>query len=279
MAKLVLHQPDGSMRDIRLDRDRLTIGRRPDNDLCLPFPPVSADHAEIITVATDSFLHDVGSTNGTLINGKRVTRHLLLDKDRIDIGRVQLVYLVNEAETVEPLPPDPEYEAWRNLMERVSAPQVGFDADASEEEETHDEHIAPVDELLSDLMETGSATSVAIDMPPTVSVVEAPKTLVTAREVVRKPDIASRQPVVEVLNGPNAGQATPMTKREFLLGRSGHSIASIRQEGRAYWLRVLDAHQSALHNGKPVPQQGVVLAFGDTIDVAGVKLRFARAAS
>lgn len=276
MAKLVLHQPDGSMRDIRLDRDRLTIGRRPDNDLCLPFPPVSADHAEIITVVTDSFLHDLGSTNGTLINGKRVTRHLLLDHDRIDIGRVQLVYLTNDEETVEPLPPDPEHDPLHGLMASVPAPVSDAPGgERSETRETHDELLAPVDELLSDLMEMRSEASVAVDMPPTVSVVEVHRPAVVHREPAKKPDAA--QAVIQVLNGPNAGQLTPITKREFVLGRSGQSIASIRQEGRAYWLRVLDTRQSALHNGQPVSPQGAVLAFGDTIDVGGVKLRFTTA--
>ena len=76
MAKLVLHQPDGTMRDIPLDRDRVTIGRRADNDVCLPFPAVSADHAEIITVEADSFLHDLGSTNGTLGQRRAASRSI-----------------------------------------------------------------------------------------------------------------------------------------------------------------------------------------------------------
>ena len=92
------------MRDILLDQDRVTIGRRADHDVCLPFPAVSADHAEIITVMADSFLHDLGSTNGTFVNGDRVAKHFLRDHDRIDIGRQQLVYLTNEAETIEALP-------------------------------------------------------------------------------------------------------------------------------------------------------------------------------
>src|SRR5882672_1229621 len=104
MAKLVLHLPDGTTRDIRLDSDRITIGRRADNHIHLPYPAVSADHAEIVTVAADSFLHDLGSTNGTLVNGNRIAKHFLRNNDRIDIGLQQLVYLTNDAETVEPLP-------------------------------------------------------------------------------------------------------------------------------------------------------------------------------
>src|SRR6476660_6021632 len=104
MAKLVLHRPGGEMRDILLDQDRVTIGRRADHDVCLPFPAVAADHAEIVTVMADSFLHDLGSTNGTFVNGERVSKHFLRDRDTIDIGRQQLVYLTNDAATVEPRP-------------------------------------------------------------------------------------------------------------------------------------------------------------------------------
>src|SRR4026209_995592 len=104
MAKLVLHRPGGEMRDILLDQDRVTIGRRADHDVCLPFPAVSADHAEIITVSSDSFLHDLGSTNGTFVNGDRVAKHFLRDRDRIDVGRQPPVYPTNEAGTNPLLP-------------------------------------------------------------------------------------------------------------------------------------------------------------------------------
>src|SRR5512142_620905 len=110
MAKLVARLPDGTLREIKLDRDRITIGRRVDNDFCLAYPAVSADHAEIITVIGDSFLNDLGSTNGTLVNGQRVVKHFLRDHDEIDLGRIQLVYLANEDETVEPLQVQPAEE-------------------------------------------------------------------------------------------------------------------------------------------------------------------------
>ena len=47
MGKLVLHLPDGSTRDVPLARERITIGRRADNDVCLPLPTVSGEHAAI----------------------------------------------------------------------------------------------------------------------------------------------------------------------------------------------------------------------------------------
>jgi pSer/pThr/pTyr-binding forkhead associated (FHA) protein len=93
MGKLVQRLPDGRTRDIPLDRERITIGRRADNDVCLPFPGVSAEHAAVVTILEDSFLEDLNSTNGTLVNGRPIAKHFLRDHDEIDIGRQVLVYV------------------------------------------------------------------------------------------------------------------------------------------------------------------------------------------
>ena len=281
MAKLVLRQPGGTVRDLKLDRDRITIGRRPDNDLCLPYPAVSAEHAEIVTVAGDSFLHDMGSTNGTLVNGNRVTRHFLRDRDRIDVGLQQIVYLANEAETVEPLPaaatqaqgvaepsadaePTPSVEVDRELRHTAEAVATG------------DAFAAPVDDLLEDLMETNTSASVAVDMPPAVSVVP----LAAVRDVADRPpearNDASDGVYVEVMNGPNAGQISPMTRRQFVLGKGGVTIAVIRRDDAGYRLVPVGGVPSL--NGRSVEADGARLAFGDMIEVAGVKLRFGRRA-
>src|SRR5687768_7621010 len=96
MGKLVLRLPDGSTREYQLERERVTIGRRADNDICLPFPAVSGEHAAVVTILDDSFLEDLGSTNGTLVNGKAITKHFLRDHDEIDIGRHTLFYVSGE---------------------------------------------------------------------------------------------------------------------------------------------------------------------------------------
>ena len=267
MAKLVLHLPDGSMREIMLDRDRITIGRRSDNDLCLPYPAVSADHAEIITVVADSFLHDRGSTNGTLVNGNRVAKHFLRNHDRIDIGRLQLVYLTNEAEEVEPLPAEEEPHA---PVVVAPAPRDSPRNEADPHSRSRERRPTPVDELLTDLMLAQGAASVAIDLPPPVSVVPAARSEPVANHST------SDDAFVEVMNGPNAGQITPMNKREFILGKSGVTLAAIRRDEAGFRLVPVDEHVAAVVNGQPVPREGTSLAYGDLIDVAGVKLRFGR---
>ncbi len=116
MGKLVLYFPDGSTRDILLAKERMTIGRRPDNDVPLPSAAVSAEHAAVITVLDDSFLEDLGSTNGTFVNEKPVTKHFLRDRDRIDVGREVLVYYTDDDAAPDVLPPDVFHHDTANLL-------------------------------------------------------------------------------------------------------------------------------------------------------------------
>src|SRR6478735_2466490 len=271
MAKLVLHRQGGEMRDIPLDQDRITIGRRADHDVCLPFPAVSADHAEIITVMADSFLHDLGSTNGTFVNGERVTKHFLRDRDRIDIGRQQLVYLTNEVEEIEPLPIE-QTDADAGVVEPTKAAIASTRAAAAARpsETRVDTPFANVDELMTDLMEMNSDASAAVDMPPGAAMARSPG------EPARNGHAESRGAVVEILSGPNAGHIASMHKPEFLFGKLGATVAAIRKEAGGYRLVAIDRRSTPLVNGHAVAAEGAVLAFGDTIDVGGVKLRFNR---
>ena len=65
MAKLILSLNAVVQGEFPLEEERLTIGRRPDNDIQIDNLAVSGQHALIITILDDSFLEDLGSTNGT----------------------------------------------------------------------------------------------------------------------------------------------------------------------------------------------------------------------
>jgi len=93
VGKLVIYLSDGTTMDVPLVKERVTIGRRADNDVCLPYPAVSGEHAQVVTILADSFLEDLGSTNGTIVNGRPVVKHFLNDYDQIDIGRQRLTYM------------------------------------------------------------------------------------------------------------------------------------------------------------------------------------------
>lgn len=92
MGKLIITESSGVSRELLLDKERVTIGRHADNDICLNDKAVSGHHAVIITILSDSFLEDLDSTNGTLVNGKQIAKHPLSDSDEINIGRNSLRY-------------------------------------------------------------------------------------------------------------------------------------------------------------------------------------------
>lgn len=105
MAKLVLSINGAVQGEYELSQERLTIGRKPDNDIQIDNLAVSGKHALIITILDDSFLEDLGSTNGTYVNGKLVKKHALKDGDVIAVGKHELKY-INENATTD----DDEFE-------------------------------------------------------------------------------------------------------------------------------------------------------------------------
>jgi FHA domain-containing protein len=82
---LVLLSDDQPVKTIPIER-RVKIGRQADNDLVVVDPGVSRHHAEVINESGTCTLHDLGSTNGTYVNGSVVTEHALRDGDRISLG-------------------------------------------------------------------------------------------------------------------------------------------------------------------------------------------------
>ncbi|WP_284207443.1 FHA domain-containing protein, partial [Chitiniphilus shinanonensis] len=92
MARVLLCLDGNVIKEVRLVRDRTTVGRRPSNDIQIENLAVSGEHAMFNRVGRDVFIEDLGSTNGTLVNGKPVQRQLLNDGDEIVVGKYQLKF-------------------------------------------------------------------------------------------------------------------------------------------------------------------------------------------
>jgi ABC-type multidrug transport system ATPase subunit/pSer/pThr/pTyr-binding forkhead associated (FHA) protein len=83
-------EPELKIEKVDLTKDRITIGRDPSNDVVIDHPVVSKKHAELIKQDGKFFINDLGSTNGTFVNGIKVKRHQLQELDRIVIGPSEL---------------------------------------------------------------------------------------------------------------------------------------------------------------------------------------------
>jgi phosphoserine phosphatase RsbU/P len=96
-AKLRVHDGHGK-RLIVLDKPLFTIGRRSTADLNLRPGDVSRDHAQIAWDGNQYLLRDTNSSRGTFVNGQQITKHTLVDGDRIRFGQND-VEIVFEADT------------------------------------------------------------------------------------------------------------------------------------------------------------------------------------
>src|SRR5437588_4155608 len=93
MAKLILSMDGLVLKEIPLAKERTTIGRKPHNDIQIDNLAVSGEHAVIVTILNDSFLEDLGSTNGTVVNGNPIKKHFLQNNDVIELGKYKLKFV------------------------------------------------------------------------------------------------------------------------------------------------------------------------------------------
>jgi hypothetical protein len=79
-------------RAFRMVKPTLTIGRLPECDVVLDDPGSSRQHARIRRTETGFVITDLGSTNGTLVNGRQIQEQELLDGDTVTIGETNLEF-------------------------------------------------------------------------------------------------------------------------------------------------------------------------------------------
>jgi pSer/pThr/pTyr-binding forkhead associated (FHA) protein len=94
-----------------LAEDLVTIGRAPDNTIVIEDGSVSSHHAELRSAGKTYQLKDIGSTNGTRLNGNPVTEAQLGHGDRIRFGGVEARYEAVDPTATQPLPQVKEIEA------------------------------------------------------------------------------------------------------------------------------------------------------------------------
>jgi pSer/pThr/pTyr-binding forkhead associated (FHA) protein len=91
MAKLVLVGPEGT-KTYELEDHITTLGRSPANHIQLEDKASSRKHCMIKKEADTYTLVDMGSANGTFVNGERVKEHILRPEDRVKIGKTFLIF-------------------------------------------------------------------------------------------------------------------------------------------------------------------------------------------
>ena len=235
MAKLVLSFNGETVREYELDQEIMTIGRKTDNDIHIDNLAVSGNHAKILTILNDSFIEDLDSTNGTLINGEKITKHALQNGEVIVIGKHELAY-VNEAADAG----DDDFE--KTMIIRPDA------AGMPEEEEADQKLEQSIGKIASDLAQAGAADSSS----PGDAILKLMSGANSGKEI-------QLNKILTTLGKPGV-QVAAITRRP-----TGYFLIVVDAGS---------SDSNPLVNGAEVGSQAHPLNSGDEVEVAGVKMGF-----
>ena len=102
MSKLIQTLDGAVIREHLIDKDSISIGRKHENDIQLNDLTVSGRHSLVTTMGEHVYVDDLGSTNGTLLNGARIAKSIIKHGDVVQIGNFQFTYFSDETEEYEP---------------------------------------------------------------------------------------------------------------------------------------------------------------------------------
>jgi pSer/pThr/pTyr-binding forkhead associated (FHA) protein len=291
MAKLILSLDDRVIKDFEISKERMTIGRKPHNDIQIDNLAVSGEHAMIMTILNDSFLEDLGSTNGTMVNGKAVKKHFLQPDDVVEIGKYKLRYVNEKAGKVSqeefektmvlrapanPAPAAPRPAATNTQTDirggRPTDTQAGFQTSTvsgAGAAQSASGQAAPAAKGAADLVNT--QTNAGNAQPNAANAPQSPGK--NAAEVQMQSGAESGG-AIQILSGPNAGRELPLSKPLTTLGKPGMQVAVIAKRPQGYFITHVEGTNFPVVNGKSLDAQAQKLKDHDIIELAGVKMEF-----
>lgn len=247
MPKIVLSMDGLVLKEIALDKQRITIGRKPHNDIQIDNLAISGEHASIATILQDAFLEDLNSTNGTYVNGQPIKKHALKDGDIVELGKYRLKFLkdtpppvaVNTFEMAFEVPQD--FTKTQNSTMRTAA----------------------------DTMVTGFAEAQTATQGVTTS-----GGLSGTNWSQPEGEPVSQIGVVQILSGRNAGRELELSKSLTTLGKPGLQVAVITRRAHGYFITHVEGTAFPIVNGREIDAQAHPLQDHDVIELAGVKMEF-----
>lgn len=236
-AKLILSMDGAVLKEYVLNKERMTIGRKSHNDVVIDNLAVSGEHAAIVTILNDSFLEDLDSTNGVMVNGAQVKKHFLQNNDVIEIGKYKLKYLNDQPSQTT----------------------------AADFERTMVLRAPPKKEAGSAGQTQGKAAET------TGKFAEMAET--TAQQPVAGGG-ASPSAAVQILTGPNAGKELELVKNLTTLGKPGLQVAVLTRRSNGYFITHVEGANFPVLNGAQLDEHPHQLKDHDIIELAGIKMEF-----
>ena len=245
MEKLIVLSEDGDSQEYPLTEQRVSIGREHHNVICLGDKSVSRHHATIQRVFRGFIIEDEGSTNGTRVNGRPITKQFLKHRDLIEIGKYHLRFL-QEA-------PDQSYaDADKTMVIRP----------------THQSELAPPPPARREPIQAPSTVSDVADAASAAA--EAPAALDEASRPAEEADTAR----IRFLAGEQRGDELAIDRAFFSVGNPGGDLVLINKRHSGYYLLKVGGEVPPRINGKPIRAGGVELNDGDRIELGELSLEF-----
>jgi pSer/pThr/pTyr-binding forkhead associated (FHA) protein len=269
------------LKEIALTKERTTIGRKPHNDIQIDNLAVSGEHAVIVTILNDSFLEDLGSTNGTLVNGQPIKKHFLQNNDVVELGKYKLKYVSDQTQKAA-APQDFE----KTMVLRPGAvPKADAPRPATSQAVPTMGASQPAPSMGASQPTPSMGGPQPARTPAAPSASQPVKPVSAAQEM---PSMGTSQPIsasqpiamggkvaaIQILSGANAGKEMELTKALTTLGKPGVQVAVITKRPQGYFITHVEGANFPILNGKLLDAQAHPLGDHDIIELAGHKMEF-----
>lgn len=273
----------------------ISLGRRKNNDVCIPDLSVSGNHAIITVNGDELILEDLKSTNGSYVNGEFVERAKVSGNTEIILGKILIEVNAIEAPAANSFSNDRPGLAQRAAVTPTPEPAAAMPSNNIDTESTLHEFVdaggaAERPEHVEALLEP---TPIMDAMPkPTqgradehplngVEHLVAPESshggVEAMNEAGSTPAKQARVAAIEIKNGVKSGQKLPIDKPVTTLGRPGIQIAAIMRKPDGYFLMHIESDQGVdrpVLNDDAIGDEPVSLSNGDAFTIAGIEVQF-----
>ena len=270
-AKLILSMDGLVLKEIALTKERTTIGRKPHNDIQIDNLAVSGEHAVIVTILNDSVLEDLGSTNGTLVNGQPIKKHFLQTNDVVELGKYKLKY-INDQGQKSVAPQDFE----RTMVLRPGAVPKADAPKPSTSQAVPAMGASPPAPTMGASQPTPTAAPSASQPVKPVSASQGAPTMGSSQPMSASQQLAlgGKVAAIQILSGSNAGKEMDLTKALTTLGKPGVQVAVITKRPQGFFITHVEGANFPIVNGKLLDAQAHPLNDHDIVELAGVKMEF-----
>ena len=290
MAKLILSMDGLVLKEIPLAKERTTIGRKPHNDIQIDNLAVSGEHAVIVTILNDSFLEDLGSTNGTVVNGNPIKKHFLQNNDVIELGKYKLKFVGEAAPAagaekadfektmvLRPSAMKAAAEQARAMAAAAGGGAAGAQAAAIAQRAAAVQAAGNAAQVAGVADKDAKSAPAAVPKPAAAPAAPAAAPAPAAPAATAAPAAPrAGQPLgaIQLLSGGSAGKELELTKPLTTLGKPGVQVAVLTRRPQGYFITHVEGANRPQVNGQQIGPAPHALKDHDVIELAGVKMEF-----